>query len=56
VPLVVTLPKAPRPEDVIPFTVTLNLNTQGQHLAFVVLDDAGGGVGRGALDWHRKKG
>jgi VWFA-related protein len=52
-PLVLTLAKAPRPDDVVPFTVTLHLNTLGQHLAFVVLDDAGAGVGRGWLDWKR---
>jgi VWFA-related protein len=52
-PFVLTLAKAPQPDDVIPFTVTLHLNTLGQHLAFVVLDDAGAGVGRGGLDWQR---
>ncbi|HEY0515395.1 MAG TPA: VWA domain-containing protein [Thermoanaerobaculia bacterium] len=53
-PLVLTLAKAPQPDDVIPFTVTLNLNTLGQQLAFVVLDGDGAGVGRGRLDWHRR--
>jgi hypothetical protein len=55
VPLVLTLPKPPLPDDVIPFTVTLNLNTLGQSIAFVVLDDAGGGVGRGELSYNQKK-
>jgi VWFA-related protein len=54
-PLVLTLPQAPLPEDVIPFTVTLNLNTLGQQMAFVVLDEAGGGVARAALDYHHKE-
>ena len=48
------LSKAPQPDDVIPFTVTLHLNTLGQRLAFVVLDDAGTGVGRGELDYNYK--
>jgi hypothetical protein len=26
----------------------------GQRLSFVVLDDGGGGVGRGELAWHPK--
>jgi hypothetical protein len=52
-PLVLTLPQAPGPDDVIPFTVTLNLSTLGQQVAFVVVDDAGRGVGRGGLDWNR---
>ncbi|HEX4498600.1 MAG TPA: VWA domain-containing protein [Thermoanaerobaculia bacterium] len=53
-PLVLTLPQAPGPDDVIPFTVTLNLSTLGQQVAFVVLDDAGRGVGRGEMDWNRR--
>lgn len=55
VPLVLTLPKAPGPDDVIPFTVTLNLSTLGQQLSFTVLDDAGGGVARAALNWNHKE-
>jgi hypothetical protein len=49
-----TLPKAPGPDELIPLTVTLNLNTLGQRLSFVVLDDAGAGVGRSELDYKYK--
>jgi VWFA-related protein len=53
-PLVLTLPQAPGPDDVIPFTVTLNLSTRGHQVSFVVMDDAGRGVGRGELDWDQR--
>jgi VWFA-related protein len=53
-PVALTLPKKPGPDDLIPFTVTYNLNTQGQHLRLYVLDDGGAGVSRSELywDWH----
>jgi VWFA-related protein len=49
-----TLAKAPRPDDVIPFTVTLSLNTLGQRISFIVLDGGGAGVGRATLDYNYK--
>ncbi|HSS76605.1 MAG TPA: VWA domain-containing protein, partial [Thermoanaerobaculia bacterium] len=39
-----TLPKAPAPEELVPFKVTLSLSTLGQRISFVVLDDKGAGV------------
>lgn len=53
-PVALTLPQEPRPDDLIPLTVTYNLNTLGQHLRLVVLDDGGAGVCRSELywDWH----
>jgi hypothetical protein len=47
-----TLAKAPSPDDLISFTVTLNLNSLGQRISFVVVDDAGAGVGRAGLDYN----
>jgi hypothetical protein len=53
-PVALTLPKKPGPDELIPFTVTYNLNTLGQHLSLYVLDDGGAGVCRSELywDWH----
>jgi VWFA-related protein len=53
-PVALTLPKVPGPDELVPFTVTLNLNTLGQRLSFVVLDDAGAGVGRSELYYEYK--
>lgn len=49
-PVALTLPQEPRPDDLIPLTVTYNLNTRWQHLSLVVLDDGGAGVCKGELD------
>ena len=54
-PLALTRAEVPRPDEVIPFTVTMNLNTLGQQMAFVVLDEAGGGVARAALAYLHKE-